>query len=570
MVNLNLKNSLYPIRGFIASARLSVLFALVLFFASGFALGQSQAEWEVRLEREAKYEAWKVIRRYQQNHGLDRSSSKSQFLRLFSENATHVLDVPFYNQNNEDVDLPVREYMGMYERFFTEAQNNRVEVRPLHMNVKRGNAGLAIEVYCEKKFFGKIDAQGSDVVYPEAQHLLLTLAVKNGGELMEHWNSGASVRDRFASPPSLELKIESAQWHPIQETYFLALIENRVKSELIFPCEEQVKVAESQNWRLVKSETECWVVRDLNGTFIDDVMYANRHDPEASQSEVLLPQQIPTSSIKPWNWQVGVGTLAKSNGSLEDALGNQASWVLHRASELHSSIGYSYQQSNRLIWDVNFGMRASNAQFEYTAQKIAIDEGSVDPDGFEYIRQTTARDWVESISEKAVFTELSTSALWAVSGEPTRKLWLGAQAGYSVGFWSQVQTISEAQVFHQGYYPNLYGITIDEAGIYDFGSHNGSGSGQHQWKGGAQINVSGVFGIQVNPALMIVGKVGGVRVTRRAGDDELRYMDGTNTLNAASQQLQSLSLNGMAFSIGLRKRITGGEEIEKGCHNPCR
>ena len=213
MVNLNLKNSLYPIRGFIASARLSVLFALVLFFASGFALGQSQAEWEVRLEREAKYEAWKVIRRYQQNHGLDRSSSKSQFLRLFSENATHVLDVPFYNQNNEDVDLPVREYMGMYERFFTEAQNNRVEVRPLHMNVKRGNAGLAIEVYCEKKFFGKIDAQGSDVVYPEAQHLLLTLAVKNGGELMEHWNSGASVRDRFASPPSLELKIESVHWH---------------------------------------------------------------------------------------------------------------------------------------------------------------------------------------------------------------------------------------------------------------------------------------------------------------------------------------------------------------------
>ena len=63
---------------------------------------------------------------------------------------------------------------------------------------------------------------------------------------------------------------------------------------------------------------------------------------------------------------------------------------------------------------------------------------------------------------------------------------------------------------------------------------------------------------------MVVGKVGGVRVTRRAGDDELRYMDGTNTLNAASQQLQSLSLNGMAFSIGLRKRITEGRD-RKGC-----
>ena len=72
------------------------------------------------------------------------------------------------------------------------------------------------------------------------------------------------------------------------------------------------------------------------------------------------------------------------------------------------------------------------------------------------------------------------------------------------------------------------------------------------------------IGIQVNPELMIVGKVGGVRATRRAGDDELRYMDGTNTLNAASQQLQSLSLNGMAFSIGLRKRITGGRRNRNG------
>ena len=90
----------------------------------------------------------------------------------------------------------------------------------------------------------------------------------------------------------------------IQETYFLALIENRVKSELIFPCEEQVKVAESQNWRLVKSKPECWVVRDSMAPSSTDVMYANRYDPEASQSEVLNLQKIPTSSAKPWSWQL--------------------------------------------------------------------------------------------------------------------------------------------------------------------------------------------------------------------------------------------------------------------------
>ena len=575
MVNLSLEYMISEIRSFNAYVRSSVLFMLFLMLASGFSLGQSQADLELRLEREAKYEAWTVIQRYGNTHSLNLGGgTKDKFFRLFSEDATHVLDVPFYNQNKKDVDLPIREYMGMYERFFTEAQNNRVEVRPIHMNVKRGNAGLAIEVYCEKKFFGKIDVRGSYVVYPEAQHLLFTLVVKNGEELMEHWNSGARVRDRFTLPPSLELKIESVYWHDDQEEYFLALIEKNIekklrKSELIFPCKEQSKVAKKKNWILVKSKTECWVVRDSIGTFIDGEMYANRYDRDASQSEVLNLQKIPNSSAKPWSWQLSVGTVAKSNGAVEDAFGNQASWGLQQSAGMQATLGYLLKPSTRqIIWDVNFGIGASNAQFEYAALQIAFDEASVDPDGFQYIRQTNASDWTESISEKAVFAELSTLGLWTVSEK--RTFWLGMQGGYSVGVWSQVQTNSEAQVFHRGYYPALYGITIDETGIYDFGSHKGSGSGQHQWKGSGQINVSGVIGLQVKRGLMLVGKVGGVRANRRAGDDELGYMDGTNTLNAASQQLQSLSLNGMAFSIGLRKRITGGDKIEMGCHDPCR
>jgi len=567
MVNLNLKNSLYQFRSFIASVRSSVLVALVLFFASGFALGQTQAELELRLEREAKYEAWKVIRRYQQYHRLVAKDDSTKFSRLFSENATHVMDVPFYNHNNEKVDQSVSEYIGMYERFFIEAKNNRVEVRPLHMNVKKGNAGLVIEVYCEKKFFGKIDVQGSDVVYPEAQHLLLTLAVKNGDELMEHWNSGASVRDRFASPPSLELKIESVRWDStLQETYFLTLIDNQ-ETKLIFPCREQVMViAESSNWRLVKSNTENWVVRDSTGSSIDGIMSANRYNQEVSRSDVLKLRKIPGSSAKPWSWQFGVGTVAMNNRTVEDALGNQASWGLQHSEGIRVALGYLLKPSHRrFIWDVNFGIGVFNTQFEYMAQQITFDEASVDPDGFQYIRETAASDWGESIGENAVFAELSTMGLWAVSGESRSKLWLGVQGGYSVGMWSKVLTNSEAQVFHQGYYPELYGITIDEAGIYDFGSHNGSGTGQHQWKGSGQINLSGLIGVQVHPAWMVVGKIGGVRATRRAGDDELRYMDGTNTLNAASQQLQSLSLNCMTFSLGLRKRITGQDKIELEC-----
>lgn len=566
MVNLNVEYMVSEIQNINVYMRPYMLLLVFLMLSSGFVYGQPQAELELRLEREAKFEALKVIQRYEISHSLNRGTLKDKFFRLFSENATHVLDVPFYNQNNEHVDLPVREYMSMYERFFTEAQNNRVEVRPLHMNLRWGNTGLAIEVHCEKKFFGKIDVDGSDVVYPEVQHLLFSLVVKNGEELMEHWNSGTNVADRFASPPSLGLKIESVRWDStLQETYFLTLIDNQ-ETKLIFPCREQVMViAESSNWRLVKSNTENWVVRDSTGSSIDGIMSANRYNQEVSRSDVLKLRKIPGSSAKPWSWQFGVGTVAMSNRTVEDALGNQASWALQQSGGMYMALGYLLKPSRRrFIWDVNFGIGAFNTQFEYTAQQITFDEASVDPDGFQYIRETAASDWGESIKENAVFAELSTMGLWAVSGEST-KLWLGVQGGYSVGMWSKVLTNSEAQVFHQGYYPELYGITIDEAGIYDFGSHNGSGTGQHQWKGSGQINLSGLIGVQVHPAWMVVGKIGGVRATRRAGDDELRYMDGTNTLNAASQQLQSLSLNCMTFSLGLRKRITGHDKIELEC-----
>lgn len=571
MVNLNLEHRTPSIPGFLGFARASMLIAILLMLTGGFALGQSEAELELRLEREAKYEAWKVIRRYQQNHSLNNSTRQDKFFRLFSEKATHVLDVPFYNQNNEDVDLLVRDYMSMYALFFEEAKNNRVEVRPLHMDVKREQGGMYVEVYCQKKFLGEIDVLGSEVSYPNAQHLIFTMAVKNGNDLMEHWNSGVGNTNRYALPPSLELDIQGVHWSPVQETYFLALIEkNCGKSELSFPCDKQVKIVDSPNWRLMKSETECWVIRDSNGRFIDDVMHANQYGQEASQAEVLLLQQIPANIIKPWSWQVGIGGGAKSNGSVEDELGNQGSWNLQQAYGVHVGMGYSLEQTNQFIWDAAFSVGASTTQFEYKAPQVAFEGASVDPDGFQYIRQSTASEWIESNNEQAVFAEVSTMGLWSVPDASRRKLWLGLQGGYSVGIWSQVQTNSEAQVFHKGHYPELYGITIDETGIYDFGSHNGTGSGQYQWKGSGQINLSAVIGLQVNPELMLVGKVGGVRATRRAGDDELRYMDGTNILNAASQQLQSLTLNGMAFSIGLRKRITGGEEIKKGCHVMCR
>ena len=562
MVNLNLKNSLYQFRSFKADARLNALLTLVLLLVSGFVLGQSQAELQLRLEREAKYEAWRVIREYESYHEW---GFVNDFKLLFSHDATHIVDIPFFNQNKAPVTLPVRDYLRSFSGLAATNNYFFVQVHPLHMDVIREQDDLLIEVYCQKRFLGGLDVLESELAYPEAQHLIFTIAVINSDEVIEYWSSGLETKDGNAVPPSLKLEIEKVSWHYHQEDFFLTLIQKDKNADFDFPCQGQEILLDSPNWFLLRSQSEKWVVKDSKGYFIDIEMSAERHNPDASRDSVLRPREIPDRAKKRWVWEVGVGMVTSSDNFVEDELGNKGLWILKQSSGLYSGFGYSVQQSDQRIWDVKFGIGVSNDQFEFTAQQVAFEESSVDPDGFQYIRQTRASGWLELINEKAIFAEFSTLGLWAISDESRPKIWLGAQGGYSVGMWSQVLTNSEAQIFHQGYYPTLYGITIDEAGIYDFGSHNGSGTGQYQWKSSGLINLSGVIGVQVHPAWMVVGKVGGMRVTRRAGDDELRYMDGTNTLNAASQQVQSLAINGMAFSIGLRKRITGQDKIELPC-----
>ena len=93
MVNQNLKIKISSIRCFKADARLNALLTIVLLLVSGFVLGQSQAELQLRLEREAKYEAWRVIREYESYHEW---GFVNDFKLLFSNDATHIVDIPFF------------------------------------------------------------------------------------------------------------------------------------------------------------------------------------------------------------------------------------------------------------------------------------------------------------------------------------------------------------------------------------------------------------------------------------------------------------------------------------------
>ena len=68
MVNLNLEYKIFEIQNFNVYMKPYMLSLVFLMLSGGFVHGQSQAELELRLERQAKYEAMKVIQRYGGSH----------------------------------------------------------------------------------------------------------------------------------------------------------------------------------------------------------------------------------------------------------------------------------------------------------------------------------------------------------------------------------------------------------------------------------------------------------------------------------------------------------------------
>ena len=531
-------------------------FALILHLP---AMSQSQSDYETRLDREARFQSFTTLKRYQQYHKLDTQKITDRFRKLFAENATHTLDIPLFNQNGQDYPLAIDDYIESYTRLFGKSAKNSIEIIPLHFLSSSANGVITIEATCTKRFKGKAihPKDTLEIRCMEEQHLLVTIEVKNGQELIEYWKNPIDENEFSKRKPKLDLSITSVQWSPLQDPYYLALVDKKGSEQIEVLCGQSTTMIDS-NLVLLKGE-DTWVVRDKQGERPDTRLKAVAHAADADPVDILKPFRIAKEmSRRPWSLHLTTGLVGSSTVTLTDPSGNNATWEGNGGTSAQLGLGYALRQNKNHSWDITFSGAFNQADYTYLSSDLNYSTDAIDPDGMEYMRITTAQDWQESLSEQTLAAEGSMLSIWQVNPQESKiGWWLGARYGYSYGLWSQTSFNASAALSHSGYYAGLYGITIDEKGIYDFGAQAGQGNGESTWAGFSQHSASAVIGLQFkeHPAWLFLCYLGGVYLSRSNDTTDNVYVQGTDVLNSGVHQSGTFTYSTWHAGISLRKRL---------------
>jgi hypothetical protein len=119
----------------------------------------------------------------------------------------------------------------------------------------------------------------------------------------------------------------------------------------------------------------------------------------------------------------------------------------------------------RMVLGFSYKILSSNL----TSNGIYLEHNDVDPDGYSYIRQSTFLDLSETLDYKIFSFQIGASFNF---GQKTTLTLSSA-----IPIQSLLSFNNQAAANHHGFYADLYGITIDEGYIYNFGNYSTSGFG---------------------------------------------------------------------------------------------
>lgn len=117
-----------------------------------------------------------------------------------------------------------------------------------------------------------------------------------------------------------------------------------------------------------------------------------------------------------------------------------------------------------LEWDIAFSQRNLTLQGNYQRSYPSID-----PDGGDYLRLIALNNYEENIKRYALsITPIAYRYDYFFNSNLSLYLCLGATVSYDL----MQHTDAIADAYYAGYYDWLFNVTLDQNGIYDFGSYN--------------------------------------------------------------------------------------------------
>lgn len=546
---------------------LSFLLLLASILPMSATWGQSNAEiLDVRLERLARFEALGLLDEYKLYHLLNGNYNREQFKSLFADEAKHTLDLPMYNQNGVSFPCSVADYMQGYQNIYGSSTSNSVNVDLLFLESDKVGQDILIKAHCLKRFIGKTvhrQASFEDEIF--TQHVIIEMRTTNGAEKMDQWENPKDERGRRKPEVELRLSIQQVTWDITQAPYLVSLVETGGTSGLVNKCGGEAIPTADSTLSLFVNRSGQWVFRDPSGSHQDIPHSARRYDVMTPADTVTNPVSLSQSRQGRWSVAVQTGMFRGMTQLVQDNNNNTGNLELKSAPFLQLSAGFATTQNRDILSEISFGIRATQGNQNLSINQFNSSSLETDPDGFDYERQSSASNWTESLNEQSLSLHMGYLRLKNKSKSGTT-WWLGYSFAAGLSFANQLDFNAASDVSHQGYYAGLYGITIDENGIYDFGSHRGTGKGTTSWNGIMTGTPSIVLGTQIGTkdsmkktrwmsSTMLLLSIGGSFQQVWSGSENSTLYQGTAELNSATTQLTSFSLLRPELSITFRHRL---------------
>jgi len=183
--------------------------------------------------------------------------------------------------------------------------------------------------------------------------------------------------------------------------------------------------------------------------------------------------------------------------------------------------------NDKVDWTAFLGLQTSTSSVNFNTTQLT--QHAIDPDAMEYERLTDVILGQESLASNTLF--------------------VGLGSAYNVGNFFMKATVNgtitssrfeaNADIQQRGHYSSLYGITIDDPGIYDFGAYSTSSAAAYDnalgWMGEAAVGYRFPFGSSdwLNSARPMCYLSAGVRHHSEARVGDRPWVEETQSLQGA-------------------------------------
>ena len=407
-----------------------------------------------------------------------------EFLTLFTQNAKHVNDLPPLNQmgtslnvktqDSEVSDLPGEypDYIMYWRDLYEDSPS--YSVSPYYIEVDR--SGSEVKVRCSVV---------KEVV--EAGTLKFTNKYKYPYKglkynlLVEMMLVGVDLKIHNVSLSDDQLPIYC---HVINVTYAGA---KPVNDEIL--CRDRSLFLRSH--QLPNANT--WIFTGNEKTVelqcaLPDYSKGKSKGVISSELQDFSDQKNPIEQSvkfkpKPWRFEVDYDRSIFSTGDISASFQGE---IKANSSSTSLILRKEWGGKKDVRSGVNFHLSSESSSLFFNIADISRSIDEVDPDNFGYERIVLLSDFSEEVSFSSLKLGLSLSKNYQLRQS---NWWLGIRGGGYQSFAVGANFSNQCDINRSGYYEDLYGIVIDDNGIYDFGDQSLNGVGSLDQK----INSQSIF-----------------------------------------------------------------------------